>query len=147
MRTSSRAERGAEAQVRSLAECEVELGVGAVDAELVALVEVRGVVVGRREAHHDAPAGRDRDAADLGVDLGHAPVVEDRPVEAQDLLDRVRDRATGRSMIVCHWSRLRSSAKIPLPIVLHVVSWPASAIEYTMFTMSNSLTRSGLPSA
>ena len=48
-------------------------------------------LVRRGEGHHHPGPGGDGHPPDLGIHLGHPPVVEHRAVEAQDLLHRVRD--------------------------------------------------------
>ena len=130
---------------RALPEREVELGFRSVDAEGVGvLAEVRRFVRGRREAHQDPGTGRDVDVADPRVDLGDPAVVQDRPVLPKDLFDRVRIAARVVDEALPLVAGLRKSASTPLLIVLVVVSCPASAIEYTMLTMSNSVSCSGL---
>ena len=89
--------RRAGARVGAVAERDVLAGVGAVDVELVGVLEAARVAVRGAVEHHHRRARGDVDAADGGRRARQAEVALDRALVAQRLLDEVRDAiAVGR---------------------------------------------------
>jgi hypothetical protein len=81
----------AEAEVRAATEGDV-LVRAARDVEPVRVGELRRVAIGGREHRHDRGVLRDHLATDLEVLARDADGEEDRPVEAQALVDRGREQ-------------------------------------------------------
>ena len=75
-----------------MTEREVLSGVRSGDVEPVGLVEHVGVAVGGAQQEEQPCVGWDRHAPDLGIDRCLPAPGEHRAVEAEHLLDRVRDQ-------------------------------------------------------
>ena len=94
-------ERAAGARVVAAPERDVRLRVRAVDAELGRALEAPGVAVGGAVEQHHRRARRDVDAADRRGAAGEAEVGLHRALDAQHLLEEVRDAlAVGAQLVL-----------------------------------------------
>ena len=89
------------------AEGEVLPRVGAVEAEIGGALEAPGVAVGRAVQQHHRRTGRDLDAADRRRPAGQAEVGLHRALDAQRLLDELRDAVVVRAELVLELGILR----------------------------------------
>ena len=93
--------------VDAAAEGDVLARVGAVEAELGRALEAPGVAVGRAVEQHHRRTGRDVDAADRRRPAGQAEVGLHRALDAQRLLDELRDAVVVRAELVLELGILR----------------------------------------
>ena len=119
-------QRGAEAEVGAVAEGEVAARV-AVDVEPVAIRELAVVAVGRPGQEEHRAALGDRVAVELDVPRGAAPDVRRGRLEAQELLDGVRDEGRGPPPAGAAGPGWSASTLPVHPMSLVVVSFPAPA--------------------
>ena len=130
---------GAGAVMDAVAEGDVVLGVGAVDVELVRVLEQARVPVGRPGQQQHRAAGGDVDAGDRRAPLGHAELGPQRALEPQGLLDEVGDAGRGPCAAASWMSGRSAMVRSAKDSRRTVVSWPPvnrlAASRATSFTV------------